>query len=174
MKWLEISVRVDAEVAEAVADVLSRYAPGGVALELSDAGNVVTKEPVTARAYLPVGPDTTRVREQIEEALWHLSQISPIPAPTFSTVAEAEWADAWKEHFHPLRVGEHIVIKPTWRDYPAQSDDIIIELDPGMAFGTGLHPTTQMCLVALEDAVRPGMRVLDLGTGSGCLLLALL
>jgi ribosomal protein L11 methyltransferase len=101
-----------------------------------------------------------------------LGQISPIPAPVFAVVAEADWADAWKEHFHPLRVGQHIVVKPTWREVAATSRDIVIEIDPGMAFGTGLHPTTQMCLMMLEEQVRAGMRVLDLGTGSGILALA--
>lgn len=172
MKWLQASVQVNAEAAEAVADVLSRFAPGGVAIETAGECNTVTEGPVTVFAYLPIGPDTAHVRKQLEEALWHLGQISPIPAPTFSTVAEADWADVWKEHFHPLRVGQRIVIKPTWREFQAGPDDIIIELDPGMAFGTGLHPTTQTCLLALEERVRSGMRVLDLGTGSGILALA--
>ncbi len=171
MEWLEVSVRVDAEVAESVADVFSRYAPGGVALEVQGASSEVTAGPVDVKAYLPVGPDTARVRRQLEEALWHLGQISPIPAPLFSIVAEADWADAWKEHFHPLRIGQHIVIKPTWREFEAAPEDIVIELDPGMAFGTGLHPTTQMCLQVLEEKVQQGMRVLDLGTGSGILAL---
>jgi len=171
MEWLEVSVRVDAEVAESVADVFSRYAPGGVALEVQGAGSEVVMGAVDVKAYLPVGPDTTRVQRQLEEALWHLGRISPIPAPIFSIVAEADWADAWKEHFHPLRIGRYIVIKPTWREFEAAPEDIVIELDPGMAFGTGLHPTTQMCLQVLEEKVQPGMRVLDLGTGSGILAL---
>jgi len=172
MKWLEISLVVDREVAEAVADVLGRYAPGGVALELVQEGAARSAELVTVKAYLPLDAGTPRVQAQVEEALWHLGQISPIPAPTFSVLAESNWADAWKEHFHPLRVGRHIVIKPSWREYDANFDDIVIELDPGMAFGTGLHPTTQMCLEILEDKVRPGMRVLDFGTGSGILAVA--
>lgn len=171
MKWLQVSVDTDAEVAEAVADALTRFAPGGVAIELSD-GDAKPGQGVTIKAFLPIGPDTPRIKQQLEEALWHLGQISPIAAPTFSTVLEADWADAWKTHFHPLRIGQRIVIKPTWRQFDAAPDDILIELDPGMAFGTGLHPTTQMCLQALEDVLRPGMHVLDLGTGSGILALA--
>jgi ribosomal protein L11 methyltransferase len=172
MKWLQVSVSVDAEVAEAVADVLARFAPGGVAIDVRGEDSAVIDNTVVVKAYLPDDPDASRVRQQVEEALWHLGQISPVPAPIFSTVAEADWADAWKEHFHPLRVGRHIVVKPTWREYEANSRDIIIEIDPGMAFGTGLHPTTQMCLLVLEEQVRSGMRVLDLGTGSGILALA--
>jgi len=172
MKWLQVSVQVDAEVSEAVADVLSRFAPGGVAIEVQGENDTVNQRSVDVKAYLPVDPDTSRVQRLVEEALWHLGQISPIPAPVFSSVAEADWADAWKEHFHPLRVGRRIVIKPTWREFKAGPGDIIIELDPGMAFGTGLHPTTQMCLEVLEEKIQPGMRVLDLGTGSGILALA--
>jgi ribosomal protein L11 methyltransferase len=169
MQWLETSVPVNAEVAEAVADVLNRYAPGGVAIELQQNNNTVTGETVIVKAYLPVGPETARVREQVEEALWHLGQISPIPAPSYVTVSETDWANAWKEHYHPLRVGQRIVVKPTWREFEENPDDIVIELDPGMAFGTGLHPTTRLCLMFLEEQMQPGMKVLDLGTGSGIL-----
>lgn len=172
MQWLQVSVSVDAEVAEAVADVLGRFAPGGVAIDVCGKDSTVTGDRVVVKAYLPDDPDAAHVRQQVEEALWHLGQISPVPPPIFTTVAEADWADAWKEHYHPLRVGRHIVIKPTWREYKATSRDIVIEIDPGMAFGTGLHPTTQMCLLVLEEQVRSGMRVLDLGTGSGILALA--
>jgi ribosomal protein L11 methyltransferase len=171
MKWLQVSVQVDAEVAEAVADVFNRYAPGGVAIEVQGEDRSLTQGVVTVFAYLLIGPDTPNVRTRLEEAMWHLGQITPIPAPTFVPVAEEDWSDAWRKHFYPLRVGQHIVIKPTWREFEANSGDIIIEIDPGMAFGTGLHPTTQMCLEILEEMVQPGMRVLDLGTGSGILAL---
>ncbi len=112
------------------------------------------------------------MQDQVSRALWHMGQIYPIPEPSFATLAEVDWANAWKEHFCPLRVGQRIVIKPTWHELETRPDDILIELDPGMAFGTGLHPTTQMCLMVLEQEVRPGMRVLDLGTGSGILAIA--
>jgi len=172
MEWLQVSVEVEAETAEAVADVLSRFAPNGVAIEILAEGQTTPAGRVAVKAFLAGGPDTPGAQRQIEEALWHLGQIAPIPAPTFSAVAETDWADAWKEHFHPLRVGRRIVIKPTWREFESDPCDIVIELDPGMAFGTGLHPTTQMCLLALERHVRPGMTVLDMGTGSGILAVA--
>ena len=172
MEWLQVSVTVDGEIAEAVADVMSRFAPGGVAIEVQGERIPLTGGTATVKAYLPSGPDTTRVQKKVEEALWHLGQISPIPEPSFSTVAEEDWADAWKEHFYPVRIGERIVVKPTWREFEAAPGDVILELDPGMAFGTGLHPTTQMCLLALEERIEPGMCVLDLGTGSGILALA--
>jgi ribosomal protein L11 methyltransferase len=172
MEWLQVSVPVGAELAEAVADVLGRFAPGGVAIDVREESVTGAEGRVIVKAYLPVSPDTSRAQQQVEEALWHLGQISPIPAPIFTPIAEADWADAWKEHFHPIRVGQHIVIKPTWREFEAGPNDIILELDPGMAFGTGLHPTTQMCLRVLEEKIRQGMKVLDLGTGSGILALA--
>lgn len=177
MEWLEITVNCEPEHAEAVADVLARYAPGGVAIQqnaLDLKGDQWSPdgplEPVAAvRAYLAIEPGLEEKRRQVEEALWHLRQIAAIPEPQFSTVAEEEWANAWKEHFHVTRIGRRFVIKPTWRDYVPQAGDVVIELDPGMAFGTGLHPTTQMCLGALEKHLRAGDRVLDLGTGSGIL-----
>ncbi len=92
---------------------------------------------------MPAGDQLPANKRHIEEALWHLGQIRPIPAPTFCPVAEADWAEAWKEHLNILHVGQHIVIRPSWRDYAPVPKDIVIQLDPGMAFGTGLHPTTQ-------------------------------
>jgi len=181
MEWLEIVVNCEPEHAEAVAEALSRYAPGGVAIQ-QNALDLTGEEwrpdgplePVASvRAYLPVEPGLDEKRRQVEEALWHLRQIAPIPEPQFRAVAEEQWANVWKEHFHVTRIGARFVIKPSWRDAPrTQDNDIVIELDPGMAFGTGLHPTTQMCLLALEKYLRPGDRVLDLGTGSGILAIA--
>ena len=113
-----------------------------------------------------------RTRRRLEEALWHLSQIRPLPEPTYRRIAEADWAEAWKRHLRILHVGQRIVIRPSWLDYDPQEGEVVIVLDPGMAFGTGLHPTTQMCLMALEEHVRPGMSLLDLGTGSGILAIA--
>jgi ribosomal protein L11 methyltransferase len=180
MEWLEITVKCSPEHAEAVADVLARYAPGGVAIQqnaLDLKGDEWQPdgplEPVASvHAYLTVEPGLEDKRQQVEEALWHLRQIASIPEAQFRTVAEQEWANAWKEHFHVTRIGKRFVVKPSWREYIPQPDDIVIELDPGMAFGTGLHPTTQMCLLALEKHLRPGDRVLDLGTGSGILAIA--
>lgn len=187
MEWLEIAVDCSSEHAEAVADVLARYAPGGVAIQqnaLDLTGRDLLGaewrpdgplEPVASvRAYLTVEPGLDEKRQQVEEALWHLRQIASIPEPQFRIVAEEQWANAWKEHFQVTRIGQRFVIKPSWRDAPRppQPGDIVLELDPGMAFGTGLHPTTQMCLLALEKYLRPGDRVFDLGTGSGILAIA--
>jgi ribosomal protein L11 methyltransferase len=170
MEWLEVSVLVETEVAEAVAEVLSRYAQRGVAIEAGPAG--WSAGPVSVKAYLPADDALQATRRQVEEALWHLGQIRPIPAPTFRPVAETDWVEAWKERLNVLHVGRHVVIRPSWREYTPLPGDLVIQLDPGMAFGTGLHPTTQMCLVALEEWVGPDTEVLDLGTGSGILAIA--
>ncbi len=161
-------MQIDGEMAEAVSEVLSRYAyHQGVAIEASPEG--VEASPVTVRAYLPVDDRIAQVRRQVEEAVWHLSQIRPLPEPTFRLVAETDWSEAWKTHMDVIHVGERIVIRPSWLDYLPADDEILVELDPGMAFGTGLHPTTQMCLQGLERNLQEGDTVLDLGTGSGIL-----
>ena len=170
MDWLEISVSVDNETAEAVAEVLSRHAYRGVAIEAGPEG--WNAGPVVVRAYLPADDQLQTNKRCVKEALWHLGQIRPIPAPTFRPVAEADWAEAWKERLSVLHVGQRIVIQPSWRDYAPTPGDVVIQLDPGMAFGTGLHPTTQMCLMALEELLWPGAAVLDLGAGSGILAIA--
>jgi ribosomal protein L11 methyltransferase len=170
MEWLEVSVTVENEAAEVVAEVLSRYVYRGVAIEAGPEG--WNAGPVVVKAYLPADDQLQATKRRIEEALWHLGQIRPIPAPTFRPVAEEDWAEAWKERLDVLRIGQHVVIRPSWREYASEPKDVVIQLDPGMAFGTGLHPTTQMCLVVLEELTRPETTVLDLGTGSGILAIA--
>jgi ribosomal protein L11 methyltransferase len=172
LSWLEVSVQADGEAAEAVSEVFNRYGRGGVVLSTEfddESGNTAV---VTVKTYLPLDEEGLKTRRRIEEALWHLSQIHPLPPPEFRELAEEDWAHAWKKHYHVLRVGQRMVIKPSWQEYKLLPDDVVIELDPGMAFGTGLHPTTRMCLQALEKHLEPGAKVLDLGTGSGILAIA--
>ncbi|MGQ9522383.1 MAG: 50S ribosomal protein L11 methyltransferase [Anaerolineae bacterium] len=170
MDWLEVRVETTGEGAEAVAEVLSRFAPQGVALEAGPDGFGTGL--VVVRAYLPAGDQLPQTRRRVEEALWHLGQILPLPPPSFRIVAETDWAEAWKQHLTVLHVGQRLIIRPSWLPYVPAAEELVIELDPGMAFGTGTHPTTQMCLLALEDTVHSGARVLDLGTGSGILAIA--
>jgi ribosomal protein L11 methyltransferase len=124
----------------------------------------------SVKTYIPA--NDLQTRRKIEEALWHLGQLYPIPEPGFRVLAESDWAEAWKAHYSVLRVGRRTVIVPQWQSYTPQGDEVVIVLDPGMAFGTGTHPTTQLCLAALEDVISPGMNVFDVGTGSGVLAIA--
>jgi ribosomal protein L11 methyltransferase len=177
--WIEVTVHADGEAAEAVAEALRRYVHQGIAIDhaLPEDGLWPDESPPAAgplivRAYFPANDHADTTQRQIEEALGHLNMIYPIPSPTFRTVFEEDWAEAWKQHYHPVRVGKRMVIKPAWAEAAIQPDDIVIEMDPGMAFGTGTHPSTQLCLQACEWFVKPGMCVLDLGTGSGILAIA--
>ncbi len=167
---MEISLTMDGELAEAVADLLARHAPGGVAIESERAGEEAARPetPVIVRAYLPADDRLEARRSAIDAGLWHLGMIRPLPAPVYRDVAELDWAEAWKEHYQPIRIGRRLLILPAWLPNPDNSR-LAIVLDPGMAFGTGTHPSTQLCLAALEDYVQAGDEVVDLGCGSGIL-----
>jgi ribosomal protein L11 methyltransferase len=181
--WLELSVSAAPEAVEAISELVGRYVSGGVAIEepyrLLDDGQVhepIPGAPVTLRVYVPADEGGEEARARIGEGLWHLRQIlaGGIGELHERRIAEEDWANTWKEHYHVLHLGRRTVIKPSWRDYAPQGDEVVVELDPGMAFGTGLHPTTRNCLLALEDTLHPGDRVLDVGTGSGILAIAAL
>ena len=185
--WIELSVRADLEAVEAVSEILTRFAPGGTSVqpgfELIDEGlgaRIDPNEPAIVRAYLP-GRDRTAARlavRQARTALGHLQafNLRPIGELEVSVVHEADWAQAWKAHFPVLRIGRRLVIRPTWRRHRRRPADVVLALDPGMAFGTGLHPTTRLCLAGIERWADEGRfaaaRVLDVGCGSGILMIA--
>ncbi len=180
--WLEVSLVVDGELAEAAAEVLARFAPGGVALESTavtaddedEGGRAVG--PLRVCAYLPMISGVEETRRKLEEALWYLGRIRPLPAPQFRAVQETDWAEAWKKHYHPIPIGQKLIVVPAWLEPPA-GDRIPIRMDPGMAFGTGTHPTTQLCLESIEAWFQAGegsITVIDVGCGSGILSVAAL
>ncbi len=178
-QWVEVSLQVDGEAAEAIAQQLQKWCHQGVSIEQADieAGNyddgeVPPAESLIVRGYFPNDADGEEKRFQIERTLGYLNMMLPMPQPQWKIVADEDWADAWKKHYKPVRLGEHIVVRPLWIDVELQDNDIEIALDPGMAFGTGTHPTTQLCLEALERMVTPSIDVLDLGCGSGILSIA--
>ncbi len=178
MRWMEISLTLDGELAEAVADVLSRFAPGKVVVESTmiadqpDAEGAPTG-PVRVVAYLPVDEKLGETRAAIEQALWHLGVISPLPKAEWRIVEEENWAEAWKRNYRPIPIGKRLIIVPAWMENP-RPDRTPIFIDPSTAFGTGTHPTTQMCLQEVERLVRGGELVLDVGCGSGILSIAAL
>lgn len=185
--WLELSIEADVEAVEAVSEILGRVAPGGTSVEpgfeLTDEGlgaRIDPTRPAVVRAYVAAGDPAVveRAVAATTEALGHLQAFGLRPIGELRTrrVDEADWAEAWKAHFPVLRVGRRLVVRPTWRRHRREPDDVVLALDPGMAFGTGLHPTTRLCLAAIEALADRGVldaaRVLDVGCGSGILAIA--
>jgi len=177
--WLEIAVEVAGIDAEVATDIFRQACPGGVAIQpasrfdlASDSYVVDGDSPAVVSGYLPAGPDAQRVRRSLRLAL----SMAPLQTPPrwrrARRLREQSWRDSWKKHFGVQRIGRALVVKPSWTWYRLKGGEIVLEIDPGMAFGTGQHPTTAMCLSALADLVRPGMAVLDLGCGSGILAIA--
>ena len=163
MDWQEISISVPHEYVEPVSYLFSRY---GRVLTMESDG----PERIILRTYLPAASRQRLAR--IEVGVKLVSLLEPMGDLIVKEVPEADWQNSWKSHFDLLKIGRRLVIKPSWIDYEHQSGEVIVEIDPGMAFGTGYHPTTYTCLQALEQLVRTGASVLDLGAGSGILSIA--
>ena len=185
--WLEVSLIVDGEMAEAVSEVMARFVSGGVVIEstaiVADAEDEGRAQgPLRVCGYLPLDGEWQQKRRRLEEAFWHLGRIRPLPEAQFKTVREVDWAESWKAHFQPVNIGERLLIIPSWLE-AADRARIPVRIDPGMAFGTGTHPSTQLCLELLEKYIRKTkipddkpdeISVIDVGCGSGILAVAAL
>jgi len=170
-QWRELTVRVSQSAADAVSDKL---------IELGTQGTVFEELPdmpgyCDVKAYYPLSLDV----EELCARMTHYAEIlqaNDIPVGnlkiTSKTIDSDDWSSQWKQYFKPTRIGEHLLIKPSWEVIDEQPDDIVIEIDPGMAFGTGLHASTRLILKFLERYLHPGNKVLDVGVGSGILSIA--
>ena len=171
--WLEVSLTVNGELAEAVAEVLDRFVSNGVVIE--SGVTFITSEdegtaygPVRVYGYLPIEEHIEENRQRLVEALWHLGQIQALPEPSFREIQDENWMSAWKKHYHPIPIGKRLLILPAWIEQE-DPDRLSVRIDPSMAFGTGTHPTTQLCMEMVEKYTRVDEPVIDVGCGSGIL-----
>ena len=177
-RWLEVSLTVEPELAEAVSELISRFASNGAVVESGVTYQDPEDEgtpfgPVRVYGYLDIDEQIEETRQRLEEGFWHLGQIQALPEPTYRAIADEDWIAAWKQHHHPIPIGRRLLVLPAWLDEPP-GGRVVIRIDPSMAFGTGTHPTTQLCLELLETTVpgpdgQPVRTVIDVGCGSGIL-----
>ena len=192
LKWSEISIHTTNEAVEPISNILHEAGASGVVIEdplelvkerEDQFGEIYQLNPqdypeegVIVKAYLPVNSFLGETVDEIKEAVNNLILFNidiGKNSVSVSEVNEEEWATAWKKYYHPVKISERFTVVPTWEEYtPVSSDELIIELDPGMAFGTGTHPTTVMSIQGLERFVKKDDVVIDVGTGSGVLSIA--
>lgn len=188
MRYLEVSIRCERAAADAVGQILADMTGGGYAIDdpldiIENQRNdpwyitdIVPGDPawVTVTGWLAEAGALEAQRLDLDRRLAELRTLGlgTVELPALRWVQEEDWANAWKAYFKPLRVGQRTVVIPSWERYDLQAGDVPLYLDPGMAFGTGTHATTALCLAWLEELVTPGARVVDAGTGSGILAIA--
>ncbi|MBP2072711.1 50S ribosomal protein L11 methyltransferase [Thermoanaerobacterium butyriciformans] len=186
MKWLEVKVTTSVEAEEAITNIMHEVGAGGVVIEdpndlkmlndsewdYVDPDMIVNSDKVVISAYFPLMPNTIDKVSIIKDRIMGLKEYNlDIGDFTFETseVDDDDWANSWKKYYKPFKIGKRVVIKPSWEDYKPEENEIVVELDPGMAFGTGSHETTKMCIEFLEDNVKPNNVVFDVGCGTGIL-----
>jgi ribosomal protein L11 methyltransferase len=191
MQWAEVEVLTTSEAVEAVSAILERYGANGVVLEDSSDltrtwedrfGEIYGLNPadfpesgVRVKAYVALETWREEMVGALESEIQGLTELGLDPGAakvSFRIADEEEWANEWKKYYHPVRVTERLTIKPSWEEYTPQEGEEVIELDPGMAFGTGTHPTTNLCLRTIEQVLKPGQTVVDVGCGTGILSIA--
>ncbi|UUZ85483.1 50S ribosomal protein L11 methyltransferase [Paenibacillus sp. P26] len=191
MRWHEITVHTTEEAIEMISNFIHELGAGGVSIEESGTLNKerdtslgqwyelplndIPEGRAVIKGYFAEGTDMTSILEQLKKSVDQLKEYdidTGEPAYELKDVDDEDWANAWKQYFKPIRITERLTIKPTWEEYEAEADEIILELDPGMAFGTGTHATTALCLKTLEQVIQGGEDVIDVGTGSGILAIA--
>jgi len=178
VSWVEVSFAVNGELAEAIAETISRYVSNGVVVESGvdykngyDPGS--PNDEVRVYGYIPVDDELEDTKQRINEAIWHLSQIQFIPEPAYRTIEDQDWMESWKKNYHPIPVGKRLIIVPAWLESP-DPERVVVKIDPSMAFGTGTHPTTQLCLEMIDRYIETGQTFIDVGCGSGILSIAAL
>ena len=172
--WIEVRMQCNGELAEALAEVLGRFVSNGVAIQ-----NITEYDPHTHNntptggmiisGYLPANEHLEEKQRKLEEALWHLGQIAPVSKPVYTPIIDDDWMAAWKKHYKPIPIGDFLLVTPAWKEPLPNPGRVIIRIDPAMAFGTGAHPTSQLCLRLLERHITPDTPVIDVGCGSGIL-----
>ncbi len=185
-RWLEISIVTDGEMAESVAEVLARYITEGVVIE-STAVDLTSEHsvgepigPLRVYGYIKINNKLEDTRQKLEQALWYLGRIRPLPEPQYKTIQQTDWSESWRRHYQPIPIGQRLIVVPAWIDKISENR-IQIKIEPGMAFGTGTHPTTQLCLEIIEmllidqsnflslGFIGKEINVIDVGCGSGIL-----
>ncbi len=187
MKWVEIKIKTTTEALEAVANILYESGVGGVVIEdtqnsidipeekewagINDLSDIQF-EGVVVKGYLPLNSSIQEKIKEIKNAVNRLTEYNidkGLGEVVFTEISEDDWAHSWKKYYKPIKIGPKVVVKPTWESYDPQEGEIVVEIDPGMAFGTGTHETTSMCIKLLQEYVTPGSVVVDVGCGSGIL-----
>ena len=188
MKWIEVRITTTAEASDAVCEMLTQIGAGGVVIQDPDDIRREISRPnsldyadeefleslgtdVIIKAYFDDGTGKEELKKLINEKLRFISEFLDV-GKGFSGMCEVDdedWANAWRKHYKPFRLSEHIVVKPSWEVFDAESKDIVIELDPGMAFGTGTHETTKMCAMLIDKHINKEDYVMDIGCGTGIL-----
>lgn len=191
MRWHEITVHTTEEAIEMISNFIHELGAGGVSIEESGTLNKprdtslgqwyelplndIPEGRAVIKGYFSEGSDTEAILKELKQSVNQLAEYDIDTGDAtyeWKLVDDEDWANAWKQYFKPLRITDRLTIKPTWEEYEPQAEEIILELDPGMAFGTGTHATTALCLKTIEQVVKEGDDVIDVGTGSGILAIA--